>query len=179
MKYFKKHLPRTIIIFLVVAVSVIVVQNTMSGNANFYKNAVAKSFHKSSQVVFNSPKGGEQWPLGSVNQIIWFTYWTNKNVKAQSIDLVKGAHVIRNIAKVQYADGSEWGWKVPADLILANDYKIKTTGLSANGANLGSGTSNAFSIVAASTTSPSPSVSPIASASPTFSPSPTASSSLH
>jgi hypothetical protein len=69
------------------------------------------------------PAGGENWTVGSTQNITWTTSGSIGNVK---IELLKGGNKILTILSTTSNDGSQ-GWTLPESLSTGSDYQIKIT----------------------------------------------------
>jgi hypothetical protein len=68
-----------------------------------------------------SPNGGEFWPRGSTQSIIWSSFGLEGDV---TIDLHKGGIFYSRIGSAQAASG-KFSWAIPSDFPLGNDYKVR------------------------------------------------------
>jgi triacylglycerol esterase/lipase EstA (alpha/beta hydrolase family) len=73
-----------------------------------------------STIALTSPNGGENWTIGSTQEI----KWTNNNSGSVKIELHKSEILVLEIISVTENDGS-YMWLIPSNLDAGLDYKIK------------------------------------------------------
>lgn len=82
-------------------------------------------------VKVTSPKGGDVWDRGTVQNINW--KYDGDNGTSVKIELVKGATVVETIAEnapIGSQGTGTYNWTVPSALMVGADYRIKITSTS-------------------------------------------------
>ena len=72
-------------------------------------------------ITITTPNGGEQWQVGTANNIIWTSTSVTGNVK---IDLYKGTVLDSTIA-ASVANTGTYNWTIPAIQTAGTNYKVK------------------------------------------------------
>jgi hypothetical protein len=76
-------------------------------------------------ITVTSPNGGEDWELGSAQDITWSSVNVSGNVK---IELYKAGSVEETLSSDESNDGS-YSWTISSELDAGSDYKIKISSL--------------------------------------------------
>lgn len=69
------------------------------------------------------PRPGTQWKVGNTETIKWDVY----GYDYAKIELIKNGVIVEKIASDIPATPTTYYWKIPSDLVPANDYRIKIT----------------------------------------------------
>jgi C1A family cysteine protease len=101
---------------------------------------------QSSSITVTAPNGGERWRTRSNQQITW-SYTGNPGSYVQ-IDLLRGSAVVKTISSntaIGSAGSGSYGWRIPSNQALADNYRIRIT--STSNPSYSDTSNNDFSIV--------------------------------
>jgi hypothetical protein len=102
-----------------------VIPNTTS-DGDFVTSRFASDIETTEPVItVISPNGGEFWPLGSVQDILWSSQNFTGNVK---ITLVRPPFY-SNVLAENIPDTGEWQWTIPLDIQTGDTYRIRIQGM--------------------------------------------------
>jgi len=113
---------------------------------------VLASYNSNPSISLTLPNGGESWPQGSVQTILWtYTGDPGSDVK---IELVKGdevAAVITESTSIGSGGSGSYSWTVPSTLDAGSDYRVQIT--STSNPSISGMSDNPFTIIPPSTIS--------------------------